>query len=70
MAVTLVVVEPLGEKMDLYCSTAKHPHLVTGVDADLGLESVQTLPMYLAVQKVHIFKSTKAGKNLLCEQNY
>ena len=58
------VVEPLGEKMDIYASTAKHPHVVARIDAESGLEPGQRLEIHLDMNKVHIFNSDEAGRNI------
>jgi len=58
------VIEPLGEKMDIYAGTQKHPHIVARVDAESSLESGQNISMYLDMAKVHIFESGGAGENL------
>ena len=58
------VIEPLGEKMDIFCSTAKHPHIVARVDAQRDLKSGQAINVYLDMRKVHIFEPKKGGDNL------
>ena len=58
------VVEPLGEKMDIYASTSQHSHIVARIDAERGLEPAQQVNVYLAMDKVHIFESDEAGRNL------
>ena len=58
------VVEPLGEKMDIYAGTQSHPHIVARVDAEGGLESGQDVNMHLDMTKVHIFESGGIGENL------
>ena len=60
----ITVVEPLGEKMDLYAETGKHPHVVARVDARLGLEAGQKLPLHVDVKKVHVFEPGEDGMNL------
>ena len=60
----IMVVEPLGEKMDLYTSTEKHPHIVARIDADASVKAEQTINMYVDLSKVHIFEPGKMGKNL------
>jgi len=58
------VVEPLGEKMDIYAGTERHPHVVARVDAQSGLEAGQIINMHLDMTKVHIFESGEMGENL------
>lgn len=58
------VVEPLGEKVDLYAGTEKHPHIVARVDAEGGLEPSQNVNMHLDMSKIHIFEAGEMGQNL------
>jgi len=64
LTVQVNVVEPLGEKMDLYASTARHPVIVR-VDAQAGLESVPRIPLHLDMRKVHVFEPGDLGVNLI-----
>ena len=58
------VIEPLGEKMDLFVRTDKHPHIVARVDASRDLSADQQLLLHLDVDKVHVFEPGEAGRNL------
>ena len=58
------VVEPLGEKMDLYTSTENHPHIVARVDAEGAVEPGQRVNVHLDLDKVHIFEPGEMGKTL------
>ncbi|MFB3892637.1 MAG: ABC transporter ATP-binding protein [Phycisphaerae bacterium] len=64
LQVTLSVVEPLGEKMDLFATTPRHPHVVARVDAQRDLKPGQTITLHLDMRKVHVFEPAKGGKNL------
>lgn len=64
LPLTVMVVEPLGEKMDLYTSTENHPHIVARVDADPAVKAEQPVNMHLDLSKVHIFEPGEMGKNL------
>jgi len=66
--VQITVVEPLGEKMDLYLATEKHPHVVARVDARRGLEAGQELSLHVDVKKVHVFEPGEDGINLSLPQ--
>ena len=61
---TVKVVEPLGEKMDLYAGTPKHPQIVARIDSETGLEPGQNVNVHLAMDKVHIFETGETGRNL------
>ena len=65
MPVHISVIEPLGEKMDLYTATQRHPHVVARVDARRDIEVGQGLNLYLDMEKVHVFEPGETGANLL-----
>jgi len=64
MAVTVDVVEPLGEKMDLYVSTANTGHIVARVDARTDVAARQRVKLHLDLSKVHVFAPGRNGANL------
>jgi len=64
LPVDVVVVEPLGEKMDLYVRTPRHPHIVARVDARRDLAAGQEVELHLDMQRVHIFEPGQTGANL------
>jgi len=64
MGVKVGVVEPLGEKMDLYVATDAHPHLVARVDAERGIETGQQVTLHLDMNKVHVFEPGETGLNI------
>jgi multiple sugar transport system ATP-binding protein len=59
------VIEPLGDKMDVYLSTARHPHVIAHVDAHPGLSPRQTIQVHVDLDRVHFFEPGELGKNLL-----
>jgi multiple sugar transport system ATP-binding protein len=65
LSVQLSVVEPLGEKMDLYATTPRNPHVVARVDARRDIQPGQSLHLYLDLEKVHVFEPGETGSNLL-----
>ena len=64
LPIKVKVVEPLGEKMDLYAETDKHAHIVARVDADSTLTAGQTVQVYLDIDRVHVFDPAEDGANL------
>ncbi len=68
MKMKIEVVEPLGDKMDVYMMSAKHPHIVCRIDSHAGLKEGQELPMYIDVNRVHVFAGGDNGKNVTLEQ--
>ncbi len=64
LPLTVKVIEPLGEKMDLYCSSENHPQIIARVDAEAGLEPGQSIELHLDLSRVHIFEPGEPGRNL------
>ncbi len=63
MRVTLNVVEPLGNDMDVYMSTKLNDHVVGRVEATSGLE-MGAATVYVDAVKVHFFEPGATGMNL------
>jgi len=67
LPVTLSVIEPLGEKMDLHAATGAHGHIVARIDARPDLRPGQELKLHLDMSKVHVFEPGEEGVNLTRE---
>ncbi len=63
MKVTLNVVEPLGNDMDVYMSTKLNDHVVGRVEASSGLE-MGAATVFVDAAKVHLFEPGATGMNL------
>jgi multiple sugar transport system ATP-binding protein len=55
------VVEPLGDKMDVYLSTAKHAHVVARIDAHRALVPNQTIAAHFDRERLHFFEGGEQG---------
>jgi len=64
MAAQVRVVEPLGEKMDLFASTTVHDHIVARVDAVRGLAAGGSVQLHLDMSRTHVFVPGENGANL------
>ncbi len=62
--VTVDVIEPLGDKMDVHMSTPNIPVLLARLDARLGLKPGDNEPMYVDMNKIHFFEPSETGVNL------
>jgi multiple sugar transport system ATP-binding protein len=62
--VTVEVIEPLGDKMDVYVAAAKHPHIVCRMDARTSLTEGKRVPMSINLDHAHIFAADDEGRNL------
>jgi multiple sugar transport system ATP-binding protein len=67
--VKVSVVEPLGDKMDVYVSTSRHDHLICRVDSHSQIREGQALAMHLDMSRVHIFEPGDAGVNVSLSGN-
>lgn len=64
MSVKLNVVEPLGNDMDVYMSTALHEHVVGRTEAEAGLTMGTTRTVHVNLNKAHFFEPGAIGLNL------
>jgi multiple sugar transport system ATP-binding protein len=58
------VVEPLGDRMDVYVTTQTHDKIVCRVDAHTHLREGQETPLYVDVENVHVFELGETGMNV------
>ncbi|MET0592152.1 MAG: TOBE domain-containing protein, partial [Polyangiaceae bacterium] len=58
------VIEPLGDKMDVYLSTPSHARVVAHIDAHRGLTPNETRPMYVDLERIHFFETGDEGRQL------
>jgi ABC-type sugar transport system ATPase subunit len=59
------VVEPLGNNMDVYLSTALSDPVVARVEAQGGVRAETQATLYVDLRKVHFFEPGEAGMNLM-----
>ena len=60
----VVLVQPLGDKMDVVLATARHPHSVAHVDAHAGIRVGETLPVFIDTNRVHFFAPGAVGERI------
>ncbi len=56
------VVEPLGDAMDVYCSTPAHPHVVARIAADASVRSGDVASLVVDPRRAHFFEPGESGK--------
>ena len=61
---TVTVVEPLGDRMDVYLKSSSSEKFIANVDPHVKINTGQRVTMYVDVEKVHIFQPGDAGKNV------
>jgi multiple sugar transport system ATP-binding protein len=64
LSVTLNVVEPLGNDMDVYMKTPLHDHVVGRVEATAGLQMDSQATVYVDARRLHFFEPGETGMNL------
>jgi multiple sugar transport system ATP-binding protein len=60
----VLLVEPLGDKMDVTLSTDRHPHLTAHVDAGGGVQPNEARSIYLDLGRAHFFEPGQPGPSL------
>jgi multiple sugar transport system ATP-binding protein len=64
LAARVLVVEPLGDRMDVYVATAAHDKIVCRVDAHTHLREGQELPLFVDADSAHVFQPGETGMNV------
>jgi multiple sugar transport system ATP-binding protein len=60
----VTLVQPLGDKMDVYLATETHPRVVAHVDAYGGVAAGQQCPMFIDLGRIHFFEAGENGKRI------
>lgn len=61
---TVQVVEPLGDRMDVYASTERHGKLIARVDARTDVKEAEAATFRIDMERVHFFAPDEGGLNL------
>jgi multiple sugar transport system ATP-binding protein len=64
LAMRVTLVQPLGDKMDVYLATDKHPKAVAHVDSFAGVKAGDTLDLFFDMNRVHFFEQGEIGPKL------
>jgi multiple sugar transport system ATP-binding protein len=62
--VSVTVVEPLGDKMDVYAQTQQHEKIVCRTDADRSLTDGMEISLHVNMDQVHVFEPGEDGVNV------
>ena len=62
--VQVSVVEPLGDRTDVYCATPKHAHLICRVEARARVAEGAPAVMQVDLDRVHYFEAGENGPNV------
>jgi multiple sugar transport system ATP-binding protein len=64
LSLHVTLVQPLGDKMDIYLSSPKHQRVVAHIDAFGGIRAGERVEMFVDMERVHFFDATEAGTRL------
>ena len=62
--VQVSVVEPLGDRIDVYCATPRHPHIVSRVDSGTRVAEGQPALFSVDMTRAHFFEPGDNGRNV------
>jgi len=65
----VLLVQPLGDRKDVYLSTPEHERSVALVDAYARFETGETLDVFFDMNRVHFFDAGEAGRALVTNPN-
>jgi multiple sugar transport system ATP-binding protein len=60
----VVVIEPLGDRMDVYLETAHGDRFIANLDPHVNINVDQAVTMYMDIEKINIFECGDTGKNV------
>jgi multiple sugar transport system ATP-binding protein len=60
----VALVQPLGDRLNVYLSTSKHENLIAQVSADAPLRAGDSVPIYLDMSRAHFFAADDSGAAL------
>jgi multiple sugar transport system ATP-binding protein len=64
LAMQVTLVQPLGDKMDVYVATDRHPHAVAQIDAFASVKAGDSMSVYFDLERVHFFEPGELGKRV------
>jgi multiple sugar transport system ATP-binding protein len=65
LSMQVSLVQPLGDRMDVHLSTARHARVVANMEGFVGLEPGQNITMYLDLDRAHFFEPGETGASLV-----
>ncbi len=64
LTLKVALVQPLGDKMDVYLSTERHPRIVAHLDAFGGMAAGQNAALFVDLSRVHFFELGETGARI------
>lgn len=65
ISATVNVIEPLGDRMDVYLTSASGHKFIANIDPHVKLEPEEPVQMYLDINRLHFFEHGETGLNIL-----
>jgi multiple sugar transport system ATP-binding protein len=66
---TVDVVEPLGDRKDVYLTAGNKQKFIANIDPHIDIAMGQQIKISVNLDKIHIFEPGDAGKNITLNQN-
>jgi multiple sugar transport system ATP-binding protein len=60
----VVVIEPLGDRMDVYLETARGDRFIANIDPHVAIQVDKTVTMYMDTERINIFETGDTGRNI------
>jgi len=64
ISATINVIEPVGNRTDVYLTHPTGQKFIAGIDPHIGLEVNNNVKLYLDLEKIHIFEPEDTGRNV------
>jgi len=64
LSLKATLVQPLGDKMDVYLASERHRHIVAHIDAFAGIHTGEVVEMFVDMARVHFFEPGEVGKRV------
>jgi len=66
---TVQVVEPLGDRMDVYLDTIQGSRFIANIDPHIAIKTGESVLMHIDIEKIHIFEIGDTGRNISLKNN-
>jgi multiple sugar transport system ATP-binding protein len=64
LEMTVTLIQPLGDKMDVHLKTASHPQIVAQLDSESPVAIGERVTIHFDPNRIHFFEPGENGKNL------
>jgi multiple sugar transport system ATP-binding protein len=64
LPMTVTLVQPLGDKMDIHLRTERHPRSIAHVDAHAEMRVGETIPICIDMRRAHFFAPGEPGERI------